>query len=284
MIGGNGAGKSSAIKMMVGDIKMSTGNVYMKGYSAKYDLNEIYKFISYCPQSGGLLPELTGGETLKILRLIKGVSKSEVKKNFPLKELGLSKLLKKRVKNLNDGNKRKLSTLLALIGDSKLIFLDEPTAGVDPKGRRILWDQIRKARDAGRTIILSTHSMDECEALCNRVGVMSEGELKCIGPIQHLKSKFANGYVLTIQIERDDAESVEKIICKVDNIFGPSAVFKEKISTSLIFNINDPKLSEVFGNMARLKENLKIENYTLNQMTLENVITKFHSLTLESIQ
>lgn len=285
IIGGNGAGKSTAIKLMVGDIHTSAGSSFVKGNSIKSDLNDVQELISYCPQSRGLHPDLTANETFKILRLIRGVSKNNFKKNFgkSLVDLGLSKLLKKRVSKLSEGNKRKISTTLALLGDSEIIFLDEPTTGVDPEGRRILWDQIRKAQDAGRTIILTSHSTEECEALCNRVGVLVEGELKCIGPIQYLRNKFANGYVIKIQIEREDPELVKEIICKV-SIFAPSAVFKEQISTFLIFHIENAKLSEVFGNLARLKEALNIENFTINQMNLEDVYSKFSNLGIENLQ
>ncbi|CDQ99292.1 unnamed protein product, partial [Oncorhynchus mykiss] len=101
------------------------------------------------------------------------------------------------------GNKRKLSAAVALIGGPPVIFLDEPSTGMDPVARRLLWDAVTRTRESGKAIIITSHSMEECEALCTRLAVMVNGQFKCLGSPQHLKSKFGSGYTLLAKVRVD---------------------------------------------------------------------------------
>lgn len=174
LLGINGAGKTSTFKMMTGDEIISSGDAYIRGLSVKNQMRLVHKQIGYCPQFDALLTDLTGRETLKIFALLRGIPKNEIEEitNKLGSELGFSKHIDKKVGAFSGGNKRKLSTALALLGDPSLIFLDEPTTGMDPSAKRQLWNMINKVRNSGRSIVLTSHSMEECEALCTKLAIM----------------------------------------------------------------------------------------------------------------
>lgn len=279
MLGMNGAGKTTAFQMMIGDVLISYGDVYMKGLSVRSDKLKCYKKIGYCPQFDGLFPQLTAEQTLKFFALIKGIHKNDVDEvvNDTAENFGFSDFIKNRVSTLSGGNKRKLSVSLALLGDPRIIFLDEPTTGIDPQSRRMVWSAIKRVQRTGSSVILSSHSMDECEALCGRVGIMSKGEFKCIGLIQHLKDKFAKGFIVTIKIGKSDSQKYLTIQEKIHEIFGTSAKLKEKYLDILTLHIThtDFKWSDMFGIMAKMKEEMNLESYAVTQMTLEQVFLLF---------
>ena len=125
---------------------------------------------------------------------------------FKLKEYN-----NKLVQDLSGGNKRKVSSAIAFIGRPSVVFLDEPTTGMDPAARRYLWTVIKNARDLGMTIVLTTHSMEECEALSTKIGIMVNGQFKCLGSIQQLKSKYGKGYTLILKCKKDLNNDVSKV-------------------------------------------------------------------------
>lgn len=174
LLGINGAGKTTTFKMMTGDEIISSGDAFVSGLSVKNQMRLVHQQIGYCPQFDALLTDLTGRETLKIFALLRGIPRNEIKEitNKFGRELGFDKHLDKKVGAFSGGNKRKLSTALALLGDPSLIFLDEPTTGMDPSAKRQLWNMINKIRNSGRSIVLTSHSMEECEALCTKLAIM----------------------------------------------------------------------------------------------------------------
>lgn len=126
-----------------------------------------------------------------------------------VKTVNLEEHYQKCTETYNGGNKRKLSLAMALIGSPHLLLLDEPTSGVDPVARRKIWATLANVRSLfGCTITLTSHLMDECEALCARVGIMVNGQFKCLGPVQHLRTKFGQGFSLTFKFKRNKVNSV----------------------------------------------------------------------------
>lgn len=213
----NGAGKTSTFKMMTGDEMITSGDAWIKGFPLKGKINQVYSQIGYCPQFNAMLEDMTGRETMTIYCLLRGVPRNRIP-NFIFRmarELNFIQHLDKRVNQYSGGNKRKLSTALALIGNPSVIFLDEPTAGMDPGAKRNLWDVVSRVRDSGKTVVLTSHSMEECEALCTRITIMVNGEFKCLGSLQYLKNKFSKGFVLTVQVMRS-SDTMEKEINKED--------------------------------------------------------------------
>lgn len=164
----------------------------------------------------------------------------------------------------------------SLIGDPNLIFLDEPTTGIDPYSKRQLWTIINKTRNSGKSVILTSHSMEECEALCTRIAIMVAGEFKCLGSAQHLKNKFSKGYILTIKMEHENDTLLHDIQNRIHKMF-PSAQLKEKYLDLLTFHITSDllKWSEVFEKMSQMKAEISINDFTITQMSLEQVFLHF---------
>lgn len=171
LLGINGAGKTSTFKMLIGDIKISHGEAWVQGTSLKTNMKQVHRQIGYCPQFDALIDDLTGRETLRLFALSRGIPRFKLKDVIDKlsKDLNFAKHLDKQVKAYSGGNKRKLSTAVALLGNPVIIYLDEPTTGMDPGAKRNLWDVMCNVRDSGKTIVLTSHSMEECEALCTRL-------------------------------------------------------------------------------------------------------------------
>ncbi len=153
--------------MLTGEELISNGQIFLHGLNLRSDIRKIYKCIGYCPQFDALFDNLTGREILEIFALIRGVQRTEIATyaTQAATDLDLIEHVDKKVSQLSGGNKRKLSTAIALIGNPKVIFLDEPTTGMDPATKRNLWNIIIRLRDQGKSIVLTSHSMEECEAV-----------------------------------------------------------------------------------------------------------------------
>ncbi|ODM91446.1 ATP-binding cassette sub-family A member 2 [Orchesella cincta] len=141
---------------------------------------------------------------LKLFCHLRGVPSGDVngQVNKWLRKLGLFKHGDTECRTYSGGMKRRLSVGIAMIGDPQLVFLDEPTSGVDPVSRRQFWRLISDAKGLGQSIILTSHSMEECEALCQRLSIMVNGQLQCLGGVEHLKDKFAKGYTLVFRLRK----------------------------------------------------------------------------------
>ncbi|KAG1667013.1 ATP-binding cassette sub-family A member 17 [Nymphon striatum] len=206
LLGMNGAGKTSTFKMITGDENVSDGNAYLDGYDVKNKISQVQKRLGYCPQFDALIDEFTGAETLRLFARLKGVPEHFI--DTVIKRLSenltFESHLNKLVQDYSGGTKRKLSTAISLLGDSPIIFLDEPTAGVDPVARRFMWKAISDVKNDGRSVVLTSHSMEECEALCGRIVIMVNGKLCCLGSPQHLKSKFSEGYMVSVKIKSEN--------------------------------------------------------------------------------
>ncbi|XP_052859763.1 phospholipid-transporting ATPase ABCA3-like [Anopheles cruzii] len=278
LLGINGAGKTSTFKMMTGDENITSGDAWVSGINLRTDMNRVHQHIGYCPQFDALLEELTGRETLHIFALMRGVDRAEINGvSLTLaEELNFVKHLDKRTKAYSGGNKRKLSTALALLGNPAVVYLDEPTTGMDPGAKRQFWNVICKIRNSGKSIVLTSHSMEECEALCTRLAIMVNGEFKCLGSTQHLKNKFSEAFLLTVKTKRDQPEAIGAVKAFVTGQFS-GADLKEEYQDSLTFHIarTNQRWSAMFGLMESAKDRLGIEDYALGQTTLEQVFLFF---------
>ncbi|KAF5294595.1 hypothetical protein FQA39_LY13354 [Lamprigera yunnana] len=289
LLGVNGAGKTTTFKMMTGDLKIQSGDAWINGWSIKTDLKKVYQLIGYCPQFDALLDDLTCKETLVIFGLLRGVPRRKCAQLAETlgHEFDFTRHLCKQVKELSGGNKRKLSTALALVGDPLVLYLDEPTAGVDPATRRHIWNTLCKVRDKGKAIVLTSHSMEECEALCTRIAIMVNGSFKCLGSIQHLKNKFSEGYTLTVKAKTlDDAKKQHFALEKIEEFVRKNFInftVREKHHEMITFYISDrcQPCSRMFGIIERGKSLLPIEGYSLSQCSLEQVFLTFARLQRE---
>lgn len=190
LLGINGAGKTTVIKMLSCLAKPDSGDAMLMGRSIRENATEVKRMIGVSPQETAIAPNLTVKENLELMCGVHDFSKKEQKYKIEAisKQLGLTQLLGKKAGKLSGGWQRRLSIAMALISEPKILFLDEPTLGLDVIARSDLWDVIRSLK--GRiTIILTTHYMEEAEALSDRIGVMKDGKLLALGTVEALKEK-----------------------------------------------------------------------------------------------
>ncbi|KAK1930146.1 ABC transporter A family member 1 [Phytophthora citrophthora] len=225
-LGINGAGKTTTMKMLTGDVQPSHGTATLGGFDILSQQIEVRRQIGYCPQFDALFDLLTVREHLELFGAIKGIPTDSLERVVmdKIQQLNLADFEHKLAGSLSGGNKRKLSVAIAMIGNPAIIFLDEPSTGMDPVSRRFMWDVIADISTRGKesTIVLTTHSMEECEALCSRVGIMVGGRLRCLGSVQHLKSRFGDGLVLDVKLDMPSADELEYL---VQHIFGNGSEF-----------------------------------------------------------
>lgn len=204
LLGTIAAGKTAIYKMIVGDETISGGEIYVCGERVKYHVANVRKNTGYCPQSNALFKEFTGAETLELFSRLRGIHPSGISELIEqlATELNFVEHLHKRIDEYSGGNRRKLSVAIALIGNPQLLLLDDPTRAMDPFAKRKLWEMLSKAHDQGRTVVLTSHSIEECEALITRLAFMVNGELKCLGSAQYLKNKVSNGFLLRIKVKK----------------------------------------------------------------------------------
>lgn len=202
LLGINGAGKTTTFSMLTGDLSITEGTAYLDGFNIQTNLRQVQQRIGYCPQFDALIERLTGREMLTMYAQLRGVQPRKISDlvSATIQHLSLTKWADKLCGDYSGGNKRKLSTAIALVGNPPIVFLDEPTTGMDPVARRFLWDSLMTVMKGGRSIVLTSHSMEECEALCTRLAIMVNGQFKCLGSTQHLKSRYGKGYTLMIKV------------------------------------------------------------------------------------
>merc|ERR1719373_966875 len=274
LLGVNGAGKTSTFKMLTGDTEVTDGEAFINGFSILTQMNQCRQSLGYCPQFDALDPFLTGREHLRLYARLRGLDETSVTRatNWGLKKLGLAAYADRCAGTYSGGNKRKLSTAIALIGNPSIVFLDEPTSGMDPGARRFLWNSILEMVRAGQSVVLTSHSMEECEALCSRLGIMVNGQFQCLGSIQHLKNRFGSGYSLTVRCQENNSDKVQKTLMAGLG----EAELKGEHYTQLVYQVT-ASLATVFRNMEELKKRNIIEDYSLTQTTLDEVFVRFAS-------
>ncbi|PHT97975.1 ABC transporter A family member 11 [Capsicum chinense] len=215
MLGPNGAGKTTTISCLTGINPVTQGDasVYDQSIRSSMGMTNIRRMMGVCPQFDILWDALSGQENLQIFANIKVLLPASVDMAVA-QLLSQSKITKVSAKmrscSYSGGMKRRLSVAIALIGDPKLVILDEPTTGMDPITRRHVWDIIEKAKK-GRAIILTTHSMEEADVLSDRIAIMAKGRLRCIGTSIRLKSKFGTGFIANVGLSTEKASQPEAV-------------------------------------------------------------------------
>ena len=194
LLGVNGAGKTSTFRILTGEYVPTSGSAYIGGSSIETDMSEARYKIGYCPQFDALSELLTPLEHLKLYARIKGIPRHLIVPfaTQALENMGLRPYAHVKAGTLSGGNKRKLSVAIATIGNPPVVFLDEPSAGMDPEARKKMWKVINEIKSKQTSIILTTHSMEEAEALCDRIAIMVGGRIRCLGTSTHIKNKFGS--------------------------------------------------------------------------------------------
>ncbi|KAM7416939.1 hypothetical protein PAMA_018832 [Pampus argenteus] len=245
LLGVNGAGKTTTFKMLTGDECTTGGEAFINGNSILKDLLCVQQSIGYCPQFDALFDDLTAREHLDLYTRLRGIPWKDQARvvQWALEKLELSKYADKPAGTYSGGNKRKLSTAIALIGYPSLIFLDEPTTGMDPKARRFLWNLILDIIKTGRSVVLTSH-------------------------------RFGDGYMITVRSKR--SSNVKDVVRFFNRNF-PEAMLKERHHTKVQYQLKSEQISlaQVFSKMEQVVEVLGIEDYSVSQTTLDNVFVNF---------
>ncbi|NWR44097.1 ABCA8 protein, partial [Regulus satrapa] len=191
----------------------------------------------YCPQENPLWLDLTPRQHLRLYAAVKGLRQEDAAAaaHRIVNALQLQDYLNKKVRKLPAGITRKLCVALSMLGNPSVLLLDEPSTGMDPNGQRRVWRTIRdalRAKESGA--ILTTHYMEEADAVCDRVAILVSGQLRCIGSIQYLKNKFGRGYLLEIKVK--DPENTDVLHAEILKIF-PGAARQERFPSLLVYKI-----------------------------------------------
>ena len=215
LLGFNGAGKTTVFKCITQEINPSNGEIFIDGIKTNDNFEVLKNKFGYCPQFDAIFEYMTAYENLEFYAKLKGVKREYITQiiNTTIYKMKLNEFTKKLAKNLSGGNKRKLTFAISMLCSPPIILLDEPSKGMDPESKRFIWYFIHKLSTANRkpTIIMTTHSMDEAETLCKRMGIMVNGEFVCLGKADEIKNKYGYGYELNLKIKPLSEELEEEL-------------------------------------------------------------------------
>ncbi|XAR65460.1 Sulfate-transporting ATPase [Bertholletia excelsa] len=275
MLGPNGAGKTSFINMMIGLIKPSSGAAYVNGLEIRTQMDKIYTSMGVCPQHDLLWETLTGREHLLFygrLKNLKGAALTQaVEESLKSVNLFYGGVADKQARKYSGGMKRRLSVAISLIGDPKVVYMDEPSTGLDPASRNNLWNVVKHAKQ-NRAIILTTHSMEEAEHLCDRLGIFVDGSLQCIGNPKELKARYGGSYVFTMTTSSNHEEEVENLV----HHLCPNAHKIYHLSGTQKFELpkQEVRIADVFQAVENAKRRFTVHAWGLADTTLEDVFIK----------
>ena len=206
LLGPNGAGKSTTLEIIETLREKTSGEVWVNGFNLDKDPDEIKKIIGVQLQTSGYYPNL---KLVELITLFNGLYNRNVDPISLLETVNLKDKANAKVKELSGGQKQRFSVATTLINDPKIVFLDEPTTGLDPQARRNLWDLVRSIRDKGTTVIITTHYMDEAEVLCDRVAIIDAGKIIALdSPDGLIDSLVSSGFERPKEVKKANMEDV----------------------------------------------------------------------------
>jgi len=269
LLGPNGAGKTTTIEILEGLLGPTSGEVVVLGRRWGKDDREIRERLGVCLQQTVFSDKLQVGETVSLFRTLYREARppEEV-----IAEVGLGEKRRARVGTLSGGQKQRLAVASALVGDPELLFLDEPTTGLDPQSRRQVWDIVKGFKDRGRTVLLTTHYMDEAEKLCDRIAVLDHGRIIAFGTPRELVRSLGGDHVVEIVLGEDGRGPLGP-----EALQGLPAVRSVHAEAGhLILTVTEPHVA-IQGLLERLeKDGLVLRGLTTRHASLEDV---FVSLT-----
>ncbi|XP_052462826.1 uncharacterized protein abca12 isoform X6 [Carassius gibelio] len=281
LLGVNGAGKTTTFKMLTGDVSPTDGSAKIRDIDGRMvdiiDCRREGINIGYCPQVDALDDLLTGEEHLYFYARIRGISKREIDRvvNYLLKKLELDYHRHNTSESYSCGTRRKLSTALALIGNPQILLLDEPSSGMDPRSKRHLWKIISEQVMGKCAVVLTSHSMEECEALCTRLAIMVKGQFRCLGSLQHIKNRFGKGFTVKMYLAGASCD-VDMISNFMQQNF-PSTFLKDHHSNMVEYHVPVAPggVASIFGLLESNKAVLQIKHFSVSQTTLDEVFINF---------
>lgn len=272
LLGVNGAGKTTTFRLITGEEAPDAGDAFLWGHSLLTEQGAARRCLGYCPQFNALPPQMTAREVLHMYARLRGMPSRFVRPVAAglLKRLGLQQYADRAAGSLSGGNQRRLGVAAALVADRPVLLLDEPSSGMDPGARRALWGVIDEEVGVGRSVLLTTHSMEEAEATCGRLGVMAAGALRALGTPQQLKSRYGQGYSMQLRAAPSSSGVAAALVARV----APAAELRARDEAGhLAFwlpraGLDLPSLFEV---LEREGASIGVEDYSLTQTTLEQV-------------
>ncbi|CAI5478818.1 unnamed protein product [Closterium sp. Yama58-4] len=275
MLGPNGAGKTTTLSMMMGFLQPSEGAATVEGMGIVDDMDAIYSIMGVCPQHDLLWEQLTGREHLLFYGRLKNLRGQELKEAVE-KSLKSVNLLAGGVGDkvsgqYSGGMKRRLSVAISLIGNPLVVYMDEPSTGLDPASRKLLWDVVKAAKK-DRAIVLTTHSMEEAEALCDRLGIFVSGQFECIGNARQLTTRYGGTYVLTVTTPLEEEENIGRVVNSIcpnaKRIYSLAGTQKFEMPTAEV------EVADVFATIASVRDQMSIRAWGFTNTTLEDVFIK----------
>ena len=216
LLGLNGAGKTTIFKAITEEHAPTHGSIYINGLNIMKNFDEVKLMFGYCPQFDAIFPYMTVKENLEFYSKIKGVDPDKLSEiiRAMIESMTLTKYTNKLAGRLSGGNKRKLSVAISMICNPPIVLLDEPSTGMDPEARRFMWAVIHKLTSKGNnnSVIMTTHSMDEAETLCRRMGIMVNGEFVCMGTANYIKENYGYGFEIDVRIKPFEQDKLYQII------------------------------------------------------------------------
>ncbi|XP_063256168.1 glucosylceramide transporter ABCA12 [Prinia subflava] len=279
LLGVNGAGKTTIFKMLTGDIGASSGRLRVQDHSGSLnDISEAHwSLFGYCPQEDALDDLLTVEEHMYYYARLHGIPEGDIK-GVVLQLLHRLNLMayKDRVTSMcSYGTNRKLSTALALIGNPSILLLDEPSSGMDPNAKRHLWKIINEEVQNKCSVILTSHSMEECEALCTRLAIMVNGSFQCIGSLQHIKSRFGRGF--TVKMHLNSSTVCTETLTEFMKSHFPNTCLKDQHFKMVEYHVpvSAGGVANIFDLLESNKAAFNIRHFSVSQTTLEEVFINF---------
>jgi ABC-2 type transport system ATP-binding protein len=262
LLGPNGAGKTTTIKMLCCLIKPTSGKASVLGYDLAKEPFKVRGLIGVSPQDTVLSERLNCWENLSLMGKVHGMNSKDVKRRSTelLEAMGLMERSKDRVMKFSGGMKRRLSIAMALVHEPELLFLDEPTLGLDPQARRAVWEYIAGLKGK-KTIILTTHYMEEADLLSDRIGIIDKGNIVAVGTSEEMKAKFLKMRSMIVSAENITAGTIEELKRKYTKV--------DKANGGLRISHKDLDFKSIIDDLQL--QGITISSAALEQPTLEDV-------------
>jgi len=283
-LGPNGAGKTTTINMLIGMAKITSGRIFYKGEDLTENIKKAQRFIGVVPDESNLYEEMTGYENLCFCGSLYGISKKEREdKSVKLLEtFGLSEFANKKFKSYSKGMKRKLTIAAAIIHEPEILFMDEPTTGIDVASARQIRNLIKDLHKKGTTIFLTTHYIEEAERLCDRVAFINKGEIIEVDTVQNLIEKTRESNLIEVSFEETSPEETLRLISKLNQQFSYlECLIKDQTTIKIISNdkINISPIINFISN-----EGFFILEAKLIKPTLEDAFVKITGMEIEMMK
>lgn len=268
LLGENGAGKTTTLEIIEGLRRPTSGEISVLGWDIKYQLDSIKELIGVQLQSSAYYADLTLKE---ILDLFGSFYKKRLSSIELLSMVGLEKKARSKIASLSGGQRQRFSIIASLVNDPELVFLDEPTTGLDPIARRNLWKIIAEIKNKGKTIILTTHYMEEAELLCDRVAIMEKGKILAINETHKLIEQINQPYTISFSTKDIKTDVFKKLMAfgEVRNVLAKKHQFELRLKTQK--NLNSA---------VKIVEEMNPETLTVGRATLEDVFIELTGKTI----